>query len=419
MTTRNNRLYLAYYGLRMYLTSIFVATFIYSCNDPEVIVEQEVVNSETESEEETDDFRVSEDIISEVFGDRLSLDDLWNYEDQGIPNYINEDNTGGNAIQDEIATLGRVLFYDKNLSSDNSIACASCHIQSAGFGDTEAVSQGVNGITGRHSMRLINARFGEEERFFWDERAEDLETQATMPIQDHIEMGFSGTQGDEGFDGLIVKLENIEYMPLLFEQAFGDTDISEERMQLALAQFVRSIQSFDSKYDVGREDANDDDDFSNFSAIENLGKALFMGRAGCDRCHQAPEFSINDNSDNNGVITVAGDPNGIDTDVTRSPTLRDIFNAEGQLNGPMMHDGSFASFEEVLAHYNDIENDPDNDNLDNRLRGRGRNGNRNGNGNGQNLNLSDQEVSAIIAFVKTLSGSNVYTDERWSDPFID
>ncbi len=359
--------------------------------------------------------------VEEVFGDRLRLDDPFNYANQGTPSYIREDNTGANEIEDEIATLGRVLFYDKNLSVDNTISCASCHQQALGFGDDAQLSEGVAGVTGRHSMRLINARFADEERFFWDERASTLEEQTTMPIQDHIEMGFSGTEGDPDINDLINKLQGINYMNELFTYAFGDATVTEERMQFAIAQFVRSIQSFDSRYDEGRELVNDDDDdFPNFTAIENMGKALYMGRAGCDRCHQAPEFDITGNSDNNGVITVAGDPNAVDTDVTRAPTLRDIFNSEGALNGPMMHDGSFRTFVEVLAHYNDVEIDPDNNNLDRRLRGgRGGNGGPRNGGDGQNLNLSTDDVQAIIAFVKTLSGSNVYTDERWSDPFTE
>ena len=110
-------------------------------------------------------------------------------------NYIDDDNSGGNAITNSSVLLGRVLFYDKNLSVDNTISCASCHQQVNGFGDDARLSQGVDGMTGRHSMRLINARFGNERRFFWDERANSLEQQTTMPIQDHIEMGFSGQGG--------------------------------------------------------------------------------------------------------------------------------------------------------------------------------------------------------------------------------
>ena len=385
---------------------------LWACNPDSEIADVVDDTSGVDGNDDTGTGSVDSRSVSEVFGDRLSLDNPLNYADQAIPNYINEDNTTrGNNITNEVATLGRVLFYDPNLSSDNSISCASCHQQSLAFGDDAVLSQGVNGVTGRHSMRLINARFAEEERFFWDERANTLEAQTTMPIQDHIEMGFSGAEGDDDIAGLITKMEGIEYLAELFEYAFGDREITEERMQLALAQFVRSIQSFDSRFDAGLIATGDeDDDFPNFTALENLGKDLFMGRAGCDRCHDAPEFAINDNSQNNGVITVAGDPDGIDTEVTRAPTLRDIFNPDGSLNGPMMHDGSFATMEDVLEHYSTVMDTPENDNLDNRL------DDRRGPGGGRG-NLDDQEIDAMVAFMKTLTGTTVYTDDRWSDPF--
>lgn len=109
----------------------------------------------------------------------INLSALFNYANQPIPTYIVKDNTpSNNVIDDKIATLGRVLFYDKQLSLNNSIACASCHIQQFAFGDTAILSQGYEGgLTGRHSMRLINSRFGTETKFFWDERAANLETQ--------------------------------------------------------------------------------------------------------------------------------------------------------------------------------------------------------------------------------------------------
>lgn len=379
--------------------------FLSACNSDSEIVD---VNDDVTGDDPVG--QVDTRSVEDVFGSSLSLESPLNYADQAIPNYINEDNTTrGNQIENEIATLGRVLFYDKSLSADNSISCASCHKQELAFGDDAALSQGVNGVTGRHSMRLINARFAEEERFFWDERANTLETQTTMPIQDHIEMGFSGAEGDDDINDLITKMEGTDYLVTLFEYAYGSSEITEERMQLALAQFVRSIQSFDSRYDVGLAQSGDeDDDFSNFSELENLGKDLFMGRAGCDRCHDAPEFAINDNSDNNGVISVAGDAGAIDTGVTRAPTLRDIFSPDGSLNGPMMHDGSFENFETVLRHYSSVGPTPENNNLDNRLGGR----------RGGNRNLDDQDMEAIIAFVQTLTGTEVYTDDRWSDPFL-
>ena len=343
-----------------------------------------------------------------------------NFANQGIPNYIRKDNSRGNDVTDAGATLGRVLFYDTQLSSDNSTSCASCHQQAHGFGDESRLSDGVNGQTGRHSMRLINSRFSTERRFFWDERAATLEAQTTQPIRDHIEMGFSGQNGDPSFSDLIDRLsDDGNYRPL-FTEAFGSTLITESRIQEALAQFVRSIQSFDSKYDRGRQQVNNDQaNFPNFTAEENRGKQIFLsppqfngrtanrvgGGLGCNGCHRAPEFDIDPNSRNNGVITSASG-GGQDTRVTRSPTLRDMFNTAGTLNTPMMHTGTFRTIDEVIDHYNNIDG-RNNNNLDRRL----------GRGGGQNLNITTAERQALIAFLKTLTGENVYTDPKWSSPF--
>ena len=121
--------------------------------------------------------------IKAAFGTKIDPNNLANYANQGKPAYINKDNTGGNAIINAKATLGRVLFYDTNLSIDNSISCASCHKQQFAFSDTAIASSGVvGGSTGRHSMRLVNSRFANETRFFWDERAASLEQQTSQPV---------------------------------------------------------------------------------------------------------------------------------------------------------------------------------------------------------------------------------------------
>ena len=137
--------------------------------------------------------------IKATFGTKIDPDNLANYAAQTVPAYITKDNGLANPITDKGATLGRVLFYDKNLSSNNTISCASCHQQANAFSDPNTASQGVNGPTGRHSMRLINARFANEGKFFWDERVASLEIQTTQPIRNHNEMGYSGTSGDEDF----------------------------------------------------------------------------------------------------------------------------------------------------------------------------------------------------------------------------
>ena len=344
----------------------------------------------------------------------IDLDNLFNYANQDIPDYITKDNTDGNPIDDRAATLGRVLFYDKNLSNDGNIACASCHIQAHAFGDPSVQSTGVNGLTSRHSMRLVNPRFSREEKFFWDERAETLEALATQPIQDHIEMGFSGINGDPNMDDLIIHLESIDHYNTLFEFAFGDSEITENRMQLALAQFIRSIQSFDSRFDEGLMQVdNTSQPFPNFTAQENRGKDLFINipfeGTGCVGCHIPPEFSIDIHTQNNGVITVAGMPGEIDLTVSRPPSLRDLVNPDGILNSPLMHDGSFTSLLDVINHYNNIPNNPSNTLLDARLI--------DSNGNPQQLNLTEDQKQELVAFLKTLSGTDIYTNEKWSDPF--
>ncbi|WP_162128231.1 cytochrome-c peroxidase [Flavobacterium phycosphaerae] len=359
--------------------------------------------------------------VKATFGTKIDLDNLANYANQTIPTYITKDNGMANPITNKGATLGRVLFYDKNLSANNTISCSSCHQQANAFSDTNVASIGVNGTTGRHAMRLINARFANENKFFWDERAATLEFQTTQPIRNHNEMGYSGANGDEDFNNLVTKLSQLGYYKELFKFVYGTEDITESKIQLALAQFIRSIQSFDSKYDAGRALAlNDGQTFSNFTNQENQGKQLFLappqfdatgsrtgGGLGCAGCHAAPEFDIAPNSGNNGIIGVLNGT-GIDITNTRAPSLRDIVKTDGTLNGPLMHTGVITSLQAVIGHYGTINLAPGNTNLDPKLRP---------NGFGQHLNLTAPEVNAVMAFLKTLSGTNVYSDPKWSNPF--
>jgi cytochrome c peroxidase len=371
----------------------------------------------------------------------LDLNQLHNYANQLVPEYINgtkekpKDNTGDNPITDEGATLGRVLFYDKKLSVNHKVSCASCHKQEHAFSDPEKKSQGVAGLTQRHSMRLINTRFAEETRFRWDEAAETLEEQMTIPIRNKVEMGYSGTNGNPDFDDLIEKLKGFDYYPPLFKLAFGDPEITEERMQLALAQFVRSIQSFDSKYDVGRAEVETHmEKFPNFTAEENAGKSLFTedfefevrevevkrfrgtiktsvarrigGDLNCATCHQPPEFDIDPDPLNNGFDR--GTRRTRDYSVTRSPSLRDLINPNGALNGPMFHGGTANNIIGIKAHYNFRQLDRRNTNLDKRMTPGGR---------PQFLDITSREQQQLFAFLRTLTGSDVYENEKWSNPF--
>jgi cytochrome c peroxidase len=221
---------------------------------------------------------------------------------------------------------------------------------------------------------------------------------------------------------MLTKLQGIGYYNELFRWAYGDAAITENRLQECLAQFVRSIQSFDSRYDAGRAQVpNDGAPFPNFTAGENAGKQLFLtapvfdadanrigGGLGCNQCHKAPMFDIDPNTRNNGIIGKIAGP-GIDINVTRAPTLRDLVNAAGKENGPTMHTGNLATLQQAIGHYGAINLAPGNTNLDPRLRP---------NGKGQQLHLTAQEVNNLMAFLKTLAGNNVYTDKKWGNPFL-
>lgn len=341
----------------------------------------------------------------------IDLGALPNYANQQLPAYILKDNTPDeNPISDYGATLGRVLFYDKRLSRNNTVSCASCHQQAHGFSDSSIASTGVAGMTGRHTMRLSNERFGNESHYFWDERVTFLENQITEPIRNAIEMGFSGTGGDPAFSDLIAKLSATQEYPILFKLAFGSSTIDEGGIEDAVAQFIRSIQSFDSRYDSGRAFVADSKSFPNFTTSENNGKQLFitapnLGGAGCAVCHRPPEFDIDPNSRNNGVTDAIG--GGTDLTNTRAPSLRNLARPTGELNGPFMHNGAFTTLAQVIDHYAAIPGD--NANLDPRLQRPG--------GGVQTLNLTAQQRLDLEAFLLTLSGNALYTDPKWSDPF--
>jgi cytochrome c peroxidase len=309
----------------------------------------------------------------------IDLAALPNYAKQPRPYYIAQDNTpiipgavpppfAPNIMTDVGATLGRVLFYDKRLSRNNTVSCSSCHQQAHAFGDPATASTGVGGTTARHAMRLVNVRF-HDFNFFWDRRLTILEQAVTQPIRHAIEMGFSGTNGDPSFDDLLAKLSALPEYQVLFNAAFGSPGLNELRIQKALAQFVRSIESFDTKYDAAvMAGGGFWGGFPSFTASEHRGLQLFVNReanggANCSQCHFEPDF-YNGSVGNNGVITALG--GGTDLSVTTAPNLRDLVNPSGQLNAPLMHNGAFTSIAQVIDHYDAIPGD--NPNLSSVLR---------------------------------------------------
>lgn len=337
----------------------------------------------------------------------------FNYANIQLPGHFldnrlqDEDNTpNNNPITDEGATLGRVLFYDKKLSANNTISCASCHVQENGFSDSNRLSTGFEGgLTGRNSMGLSNAKFYDNGRYFWDERAETLEDQVLMPIQDAVEMGLT-------LDELINKVASEDYYSILFTRAFGDDNVTSQRISFALAQFIRSMVSYESKYDQGLAQVNNPEtNFPNFTASENLGKNLFFSnRTRCSDCHDTNAF-VGDRARNNGLdanltdIGVAGvTGNNGDRGEFKVGSLRNI-----ELTAPYMHDGRFATLGEVIDHY-DRGVQPSED-LDNRLLVNG--------GQARRLNLNPTERQGLIDFLLTLTDNNFITDEKYSNPFIE
>ena len=344
----------------------------------------------------------------------IDLAALPNYARQTKPSYIFGDNTPAatgpnpqpNPITNTGATLGRLLFYDKRLSRNDTVSCSSCHQQDHAFGDPAMASTGVAGMTPRHAMRLVNDRFAEP-RFFWDNRAPTLENLASQPLRSALEMGFSGTNGDPNFSDLLAKMSALPEYQTLFNAAFGSPGIDETRIQRAIAQFIRSIQSFDSKFDDGLALGATGQSFANFTDSEKRGRQLFTNPspsgANCLFCHGDPTFSNSNSTGNDGVIaTIAG---GTDLTIISSPTLRDLVGPSGQLNAPLMHNGSFTSIAQVIEHYNTV---PDNPNLSFFLKQ---------NGAPQRLNLTAQQKLDLEAFLRTLSGKAIYTDPKWSNPF--
>ncbi len=329
----------------------------------------------------------------------------FNYSDIELPeffqtNYLDLlDNTNGNPVTDEGATLGRVLFYDVNLSANKTISCSSCHFQSLAFADPRPSSQGFEGgFTGRNSMPLFNHRYSR--RMFWDRRAANLEAQVLMPIQDQVEMGMN-------LDDLVARLSDVEYYPTLFEDAFGDSEINSDKISKALAQFVRSILSFNSKYDLGIQS-----DFSNFSNQELQGKEVFFNSTGnCNQCHISSNF-FQTSALNNGLEVEYTDPGFYDVSGNiedhgkfKVPSLRNI-----ELSAPYMHDGRFATLEEVVEFYNSgMQAHPY---LDERLSVDGEIG-----GPPKQLNLSEEDKDALVAFLKTLTDYEFIVDEKFSNPF--
>lgn len=310
------------------------------------------------------------------------------------------------------ATLGRVLFYDNNLSINDAVSCASCHKQELAFADDVAFSEGFDGeITTRNSLPLGNTigfetSYGgsfavERALFSWDEANEDISTQSLAAITSTIEMGLNMNQ-------LISKLNKEEHYKILFKKAYGDDNVMSHRVLESIEEFVNGIVSSNSKFDKASMNAHGNlfSDFPTFSAEENRGKAIYMNN--CASCHSQDHQFTEVAKANNGLDLVYEDKGvgdrtlrSADNGVFKVPFLRNI-----ELTGPYMHDGRFETLDEVIDHYSDgIQN---HQNLDSKLKV----------GNSAvKMNFSAADKAALKAYLLTLTDQEMIADVKFSDPF--
>jgi cytochrome c peroxidase len=314
---------------------------------------------------------------------------------EGLSVVTTDNMPAANPITNAGATLGRVLFYDRRLSANDGISCASCHAQSLGFGDGRQRSVGfAGGLTSRHSTALVNARFYQRGRFFWDERAATLEAQVLTPIQDATEMGMP-------LDALVKKLTVTPYYGPLFTQAFGTPTVTSDRVAQALAQYVRSLVSGDSRYDRAIA-AGSPTNLVGLSVEERLGEQLFRSQK-CTTCHTTTA-QVSDAPHNIGLDAVDTDPGvvGAGTGRFKSPSLRNV-----AVRGRYMHDGRFTTLAQVIEFYDsEVQANPG---LSSHLRAE--------DGSPRRMGLSAAEKSAMEAFMRTLTDSTFLTAPKFSNPF--
>ncbi|HMU14032.1 MAG: cytochrome-c peroxidase [Bacteroidetes bacterium] len=246
----------------------------------------------------------------------------------------------GNPLTFEGIALGRRLFHDVLLSDDYTQSCATCHKQANGFSDPAQFSTGTNGAHGtRNAMAVIN--LGWDGRFFWDGRRNTLEEQAHDPVTNPIEMRNTWPE-------VVARLQAHADYPGLFERAFGTPDIDSNKVVMAIAQFERTLLSFNSRFDRLRYMG----DSSALNEQEYRGLDIFMRDGHCVDCHTEPLFS-DPGMRNTGLELIAVDSglaaitgNPADIGKFKVPTLRNIAQS-----APYMHDGRFATLEEVVNFY--------------------------------------------------------------------
>lgn len=295
-----------------------------------------------------------------------------------------------NPLSVEKFKLGRQLFYEEKLSADNTIACGSCHQQFVAFAHAEhALSHGINGLFGiRNSPGLFNLNWNPY--FMWDGGVNHIEVQPLAPITNPVEM-------NEDINNVINKLSADNKYKTLFKDAWGDEQVTSERIFKSLAQFMGMIYSYNSKYDLFKRGEQG----GSFNAQELSGYQIFQQK--CASCHTEPLFTdyafrnnglpVSINLQDSGRMHITNDPN--DRYKFKTPTLRNIM-----LTAPYMHDGRFNTIDQVFNHYiSGVQQSPT---LDPQLQ--------------SGIQLSAQEKADLKAFLNTLTDYEFLYDERFKDP---
>lgn len=282
-----------------------------------------------------------------------------------------------NPITPEKIELGKALYFDPRLSSDDTVSCASCHDPEKGYSNGEAFATGVDGQVGGRAAPVITNRLFSKTQF-WDGRSPSLEDQALGPIQNPIEMNMT-------LEAAVAKIEKIPGYPELFNKAFGTNEVNSERIGKAIATFERTVVSGNSKFD-----RFENGDTSALNESEKRGLELFRNKAKCSVCHTG--FNLTDEKYHNigvgmdaekpdvGRFEVTKKPE--DTGAFKTPTLRDIVHS-----APYFRDGSAKTLEEVVDFYDKggIKNPHLSKNI-------------------FELKLTDQEKADLVAIMKAFTG---------------
>jgi cytochrome c peroxidase len=348
-------------------------------------------------------------------------------------------NTGGFGFNLQLTnntiTLGRVLFYDKALSFNNSISCGSCHFQDKGFADDVRFHKGVFGNTLKRNTMAIT---GNGAAMFWDGRASDMQDLVLKPIANHDEMV-------QDPNALINKIKQLSYYKELFKKAYNSENVDLKGIENALAAFCVAILPSNTKFDAGVSSlvsppfmnslVDSTTSLFNLTAQENKGLALFFGKARCASCHHPDQGgstygSFSSTNFANIGLDLTYNDNGVgalinisaQNGVFKIPNLKNV-----ALTAPYMHDGRFNTLEEVVEHYN--SGIKANTNLNPRLfknkltefelfQLEEQNGSQNlGPVVPVRLGLSPDEKTALVAFLKTLTDEQLAKDIKFSNPF--